>query len=75
MKKLHDDVKKIKKDLLDPRSPLKEEDIKGLTSTLNYIEKKVKMQHQIENQAVEICEKIDDINLSLEDALNYKSKR
>jgi len=75
MKKLHDEVKKIKKDLRKITSPIKEEDLKGFTSTLNQIEKKVKIQHQIENQVGKICDKIDEMNLSLENALNNKPKK
>lgn len=82
MKKLSKDVKRIKKDIEELKkdmgnSPVKKNVIKLFESPLNELEAIVKDQHLKENKinkraklANEILEKIDDIILSQEDALN-----
>lgn len=82
MKKLFKDVEKIKndistltKDAKKKGSSLKIEDLEGLNCELNRIKRQVKAQHEFELQGEKVLEKIDDISLSLQDALNYKPKR
>ena len=82
MKKLSKDVKRIKKDIEkfkkdSENSPISNEVIKLFEYPLNELEAIVKNQHKKESKrnkrmqlAESILEKIDDIILSQEDALN-----
>lgn len=82
MKKLSKDVKRIKKDIEkfkkdSENSPISDEVIKLFECPLNELEAIVKDQHKKESKrnqrmhlAESILEKIDDIILSQEDALN-----
>jgi uncharacterized alpha-E superfamily protein len=80
VKKIKKDLKQLKKNSKDCHSPQKEEIIKMFETPINRLEQMVREQHYKESEEVfesmrkeqteKILEKIDDIILSQEDALN-----
>lgn len=77
--KLSKDVRKIKKDLekLKKDSPESKDIIKAFETPIQKLEELVKDQHKKEDRQKLICDikdKIDDMLISTEDALNYNPK-